>query len=278
MLPVSLMLTRPNAGPTTDRRNSHVLASLPETRADVYDRVSAAVVRIILPEDKENGRRATGGTGFFFRETGLIATCLHVVMNSKFKGKIVIESPAFTGTRYANIMASSDERGDFAVLGLVKQKKDADLKVPVIPLIFATQPLQTGYIFAATQSAPRATQGVLVQGYQLDTSPLVDFDGYSAPGYSGGPVVDQVGRCFAILKGASLSGIGVSQVIPLPFVAHILAAFTAPSPGPVEHAPFAVRSDASLHGRAHPRSTFKPFSHDQLLQEELDAVPLPHED
>lgn len=143
-------------------------------------------------------------------------TALHVVTDKMFQGQVWIRRFGFQKMERAYIVGAPD-KGDIAVLKILLGEHET---VPYLHLGFDFYPLRQGYVFGHpdTNPNPHASQGVVA--HAQDGALIVEFDANTSEGFSGGLVIDQYGKCFALLHGAKLKGTSTSLIVPMAYSAN----------------------------------------------------------
>src|SRR6478609_3678423 len=190
----------------------------------VYDQVVDSVVLI----DTEFGT----GSGFFFHDSTLIATALHVVDDAEM---IVVQTS--NGRRQTGRVVAYSRKHDLALLRLEQAIPGARVLEPAPALVDIGQPVVViGHPFSGLEYQVRELQGLLnwsmtqgvvsaVAGSWLQTDAAVN------PGNSGGPVVNERGQVLGVVSATLSQAQGISVAARVARLAELLPLIgTQPAP------------------------------------------------
>ncbi len=187
--------------------------------------LSKSVVRVYQYNSED---RLTGtGSGFCVSEDGLIATCLHVIGESR---KVVVELP--DGTRHEpHEVVASDRNLDLALIRIARQN------ISPLPLGPQDDPLQRGEA-VATMGNPLGSDRALATGVvgvpdqHLRGVRHLQVNIPIEHGNSGGPLVDQQGRVRGIFTAKSATMMNIGFAVDAEYLRGLL---DSPSPIGIEH-------------------------------------------
>ena len=160
---------------------------LSEALAGAVERAATWVVAV-------HGRPRLPSTGIHWR-SGLVVTASHTVES---EGEVTLTAP--DGRTVPARVAGRDPGLDIAVLR-------ADIDAPSTPEL-AGEAVRVGHLVVAIGAGPRASAGIVsaldVPGAGRGESDLLAVDLILYPGFSGGPLVDVLGRLVGVVtSGAS---------------------------------------------------------------------------
>lgn len=202
---------------------------------DAMTAVSPFVVRVSTYSNDLGGGVVTG-TGWYVTND-LIVTAYHVVMNAHLFIDVLV--PGSEDVQHAQVVAK-DPTHDIAILKLANASADPGGNLRTAPYAEAAQ-LTTSeptYLVGYPGGGPETTTTghVVATGQQVpyaDQAPAVAFTGYdfindtayTAPGNSGGPLVDPWGQVIGVAVAGNPAGGQVSWETPVMFVEQLISQF-----------------------------------------------------
>jgi S1-C subfamily serine protease len=198
----------------TQQTSPGLLAGLSSELADVVERVGPSVVRV------DDGSRLTA-TGVLWSADGIVVTTSHGVERDE---GLAIEQGG--GTRFPATLVGRDPDTDLAVL---------KVNATGLPAIQAASPeeVRVGQLALALgrpgDSGLQATIGILSARIETQSKGQAEYilnsDAVLYPGFSGGPLVDVVGRVVGINN--LMFGRGRGVALGVPTVTHVANALLA---------------------------------------------------
>ena len=147
---------------------------------------------VVISTEDRDGKESEMGTGFVIDESGLIATCLHVIREAR---PIWIETRKKKRYRVTEIYAS-DKAFDLAVLRFKPEEKIPALKLANGSLVEGEATVAIGHPLGLTHTVVSG----LVAGERVFTSAdMWQVAMTIEPGNSGGPLLDMKGEVHGVL-------------------------------------------------------------------------------
>jgi S1-C subfamily serine protease len=147
------------------------------------------------------------GSGFLVRQSGVIVTNWHVMVGASTAVVILAD-----GERFNRVHAlDGDEAGDVALL------KVPGYGLPTLTLTGATPTIGTKVVAIGSPRglARTVTEGIVSAKRIVDGRELVQVSASISPGSSGGPVLDNRGRVFAIATSQISDGQQLNFAVPV---------------------------------------------------------------
>jgi S1-C subfamily serine protease len=209
---------------------------LPLSTAAIAARATPATVTILT--FGSTGDTLGQGSGFLVRSTGVIVTNWHVIAGA-ISAVVILAS----GERYTRVLfLDGDSTRDVALL----QIPGSDL--PTVPTRADIPPVGTRVtvIGSPLGLARTVTEGVVSAHRLFRGLELAQISAPISPGSSGGPVLDDRGRVFAIASAFLTEGQQLNFAVPVRYAVGMLA--LRPTPKPLAASPAAVAAPPGLLG------------------------------
>jgi len=176
------------------------------------------------------------GSGFVIRSAGVIVTNWHVISGANSAAVILA-----SGERYGRVLLlDGDSTRDVALIQI------AGVGLPSLPTRGDVPPVGTRVtvIGSPLGLARTVTEGLVSATRMYEGRELVQISAPISPGSSGGPVLDDHGRAFAIASAFLSEGQQLNFAVPVRYAVGMLA--LRPTPKPLAASPAAVGAPPGL--------------------------------
>ena len=183
-----------------------------KTTADIVRQATPAVVTVVALDS--GGKVISQGSGFFIRSDGTVLTAWHVLKGASAARVVLSNGATFDSVRFL----AGDQIIDVALL------KVAARDVPTLGLretapALGSKVVAIGSPLGLTGSV---SEGVLSSLRDVEGRQMVQVTASISPGSSGGPLLDDTGRAFAISTATAEGGQQLNFGVPVKYASQLL--------------------------------------------------------